>query len=277
MTGCIQNVYNTIRGTMRKFRAENGSLTAAAISFYATLSLLPLLLLAVSVIGYLLGSSERAFSTVTNLARQFIPSTGLIDATLDGLVQARGTIGIIGLVALLWTGSQLFVTLQLAMNDIRRVERKLGFIMSKLKAILLEMVFGVCMALSVGSTSLVAFAHHLAPQLASGPLGLLLGIVAFLLGLAFAILMFLIVYKCVPSEKVAWRSALAGAVFAGIAWTIAKELYALYLNYADFSKLYGSLGSVVILILWIYYSSVILVMGGELAYVSEHGARDEPE
>lgn len=276
MTEWIRNAYNIIKGTVKKFGTENGSLIAAAISFYATLSLLPLLLLAVSVVGYLLGSSERAFSTVTNLAGQFIPSTEFIDATLHGLIQARGTIGIIGLVALLWTGSQLFVTLQLAMNDIWEVERKPGFIVSKLKAILLELVFGVCMALSIGSTSLVALAHSLVPQLASGPLGLLLRIVAFVLGLAFAILMFLIVYKYAPSEKVAWRSALAGAVFAGAAWTIAKELYALYLEYADFSKLYGSLGSVVILILWIYYSSVILVMGGELAYVSEHETRNEP-
>jgi membrane protein len=90
--------------------------------------------------------------------------------------------------------------------------------------------------------------------------------------------MFLVVYRWEPDTSVRWRSAIYGAVFAGVAWTIAKELYRLYLEpLANFSKLYGSLGSVIILILWIYYSSMIMVLGAELAYVNEHGPSEEPE
>lgn len=268
MMTLAKNAYNTLKGAMKKFGAENGSLIAAAISFYAVLSLLPLLMLAVSVAGYVLGSSERAFATVSQVAGQFIPSSSFVNDTLQGLVRERGTIGIIGLLALLWTGSQLFVTLQAALDDIWEVGQKPGFIKGKLKAVILVIVFGVLMLLSIASSSAAGFANQ---WFASGPAAVLVRIAGYILGLVFAVLMFLIAYKYVPSRTVEWRPALAGAVFAGIAWTIARELYALYLGFADFNRLYGSLGSVVILIVWIYYSSVIVVMGGELAYVSEHG------
>lgn len=259
--------WDVIKGTAKKFGAENGTLIAAAISFYAILSLLPLLLLAVSVLGYVVGSSDKAFSTVSSMVGQFAPSSGYVTDVLKGLVQQRGTIGLLGLVALLWTGSQYFMTLQTAMDDVYEVSDKPGFIKGRLKAIALVIGFGILFALSLVSGSAVRFGG-------SWVIGLLGG----LIGLIVSVLMFAMVYKFVPDASVSWKSALLGGVFAAIVWTIAKELYVLYLTYiAHFNKLYGSLGSIIVLIIWIYYSSMILVFGAEMAYVNDHGPQDQPE
>lgn len=268
------------KGTAKKFGAEDGSLIAAAVSFYALLSLLPLLLLAVAVFGYIIGSSDKAFNAVVGFFNTFMPTSTFVVDTLRGLVAARGVIGWVGILALLWTGSQFFVTLQTAFDDIWEVGKKPGFIHSRIKAILIVIVSGVFLILSMASSSIISLLqnpHALGAPFLSNIVAGVLSVVAFAIGLAFAIALFAVVYRYVPDRAVSWRSALVGATFSGVAWVIAKELYRLYLtHFADFGKLYGSLGSVIILILWIYYSSIIMVFGAELAYVHEHGDREEP-
>jgi membrane protein len=203
-----------------------------------------------------------------------MPSQTFVTDVLRGLVDARGAIGWIGIGALLWTGSQLFVTLGMAMDEIWQVREKLGFVKNRIRAILLVLLFGVLVALSIGSTVVIDLLRGLGLGGAlSGAISTVLGIIAVIISVAFAILMFSVVYKLTPNTHVRWRSALFGGIFAGILWVIARELYRVYLSYANFATLYGSLGSVVILILWIYYSSVILVLGAELAYMNDHNNR----
>lgn len=272
---------NLFSSAIKKYGSEDGSIIAAAISFYALLSLLPLLLLAVSVIGYIIGSSDKAFYTVVGFFNSFIPASTFVEGTLRGLVAARGTIGWIGILSLLWTGSQYFMTLETTLDDIWNVGEKPGFIKMRIKAIILVLLFGVFLALSIGSSSVTALLQHL-NTIGTGSLSavvsILLWMLGFLISLLFAILMFAVVYKLIPDTEVQWRSVLVGATLAGTAWVIAKELYGLYLAHlADFNELYGSLGGAIILIIWIYYSSMIMAFGAELAYVYEHGAREKPE
>jgi membrane protein len=129
-------------------------------------------------------------------------------------------------------------------------------------------IFDVLMLLSIISTSLLSFTRLPSAEL---------GVLAVGVSLVSAIGMFLVVYKYAPDRHVKLGPALAGAVSSGVVWTLAKELYRLYLTYADFTRFYGSLGSLVILILWIYYSSVITVFGGELAHAIECAGRSEPK
>lgn len=270
--------WGVLKGAARKFGAENASLTAAAISFYAVLSLLPLLLMGVAVLGYIVGSSEQAFNTVVDFFSRFVPTSTVVSDALRGLVDARGLVGIIGILGLLWTGSAYFSTLQVALNDIWEVSNPSGFIKVRIKALLLVLVFGVFLLLSVASSSVMSYLGQVDVGFATGAVSFLLGILVFLLGIVFAVAMFAVVYKYGHDSDALWRSAIVGGVFAGVVWTLAKELYRLYVTYiANFSATYGSLGGVILLVVWIYYSSMILLFGAELAYVDEHGPREEPE
>lgn len=265
----VKRICDVLLQAGKKFGAEDGSLIAAAVSFYGLLSILPLLLLGVSVLGYIVGSSDKAFSSVVSFFNSFMPTTTFITDTLKDLVAARGVIGLVGVLTLIWTGSQLFVTLETALDNIREVRHKPGLLKIRLKAILLVIAFGVFMLLSVASSGFVEFLSR------TDHGGALVGVLGPVLGVVFAIGMFLIVYKFTPDAKVGWREAIVGAVFSGIVWSIAKELYRFYLAHlANFNRAYGSLGGVVILIMWIYYSCVILIFGAELGYVVERSGEE---
>ncbi len=273
-----KNLSGFLKGTIKRFGAKNGSMIAAAISFYGILSVFPLLLLGVAVLAFVIGASDRAFDAVIRFFNSFMPTSTFVIDTLRGLVNSRGAIGIMGIVGLLWTGSQLFVTMQNALNNVWEVVSESGYIKTRIKAILMVIVFGLFLLLSMGSSAAVSWLQSgLSDGALSGVTSVLLSILAIVLGLVFAVAMFVVLYEYLPDSDVHWRSAVIGALFAGIAWTIAKELYRIYVTYyADFNKLYGSLGGVVLLILWIYYSSVILILGAELAYANQHGPKETP-
>ena len=82
--------------------------------------------------------------------------------------------------------------------------------------------------------------------------------------------MFFLIYKIIPNKRVHFKSALQAALFAGLLWELAKHLFAWYIvHLAEYSIFYGSLSTLVIVVLWVYYSSMILVVGGEFAYFLE--------
>jgi membrane protein len=148
------------KGAFKKFGAEDGALIAAAISFYGLLTLLPILLLGVAVLGFVVGSSDKAFDTVVSFFNSFMPTSTFVVETLRGLVRARGTIGWIGIVSLLWTGSQFFVTVQTSMDGIWEVGAKPGYIKTRVKGIVMLIVFGVFLMISVASSSLTSLLQH---------------------------------------------------------------------------------------------------------------------
>jgi membrane protein len=84
--------------------------------------------------------------------------------------------------------------------------------------------------------------------------------------------MFFLIYKIVPNRKIRWKPALQAACFSSLLWEVAKQLFGWYVTHlGKFSMVYGSLSALAILFLWIYYSSAILVLGGEMAFLLDSG------
>jgi membrane protein len=191
------------KGAFKKFGAEDGALIAAAISFYGLLTLLPILLLGVAVLGFVVGSSDKAFDTVVSFFNSFMPTSTFVVETLRGLVRARGTIGWIGIVSLLWTGSQFFVTVQTSMDGIWEVGAKPGYIKTRVKGIVMLIVFGVFLMISVASSSLTSLLQHWQATggFASDAVADLLSALAFVISLLFSIAMFLVVYRWEPDTS----------------------------------------------------------------------------
>lgn len=271
-----KSLIGLFRATRRKFAAEAGPMIAAAVSFYSLLTLLPLLLLAVAALGYVLQSSDKAYSYVMTFFNSIVPTSTFVGEVLQGLVRARGVIGWVGILSLLWSGSQFFVTLQTALDGIWGAEKRTGYIRTRVKALVMVAVFGLLLVTSVAGSSAIDFVNRSSLGRYTAVSELLI-VLAHVVSVVSAIGMFLTAYKLVPDTDVRWLPAISGAVFAGITWVIAKELYRLYLShFANFSNLYGSLGSIIILILWIYYSSVIMIFGAELACVVERGTGEQP-
>ena len=243
---------------------------AAAIAFYGLVSLVPLLSLAAWALGLFLGSSREALPRMQASLQEVLPgSGGLIYETLLAVKQGSGLAGLVGIMGLILAASAIFTNLELALNNMWRVQKMRPWWRQRLVALGTTAITLSLVLLSVGITSgLTWVQNQRIPGLdtTAGDIDLVWLFLGNFIPLVLTILAFAVVYKIVPNCDISWGEALSGAVFSGIAWEAAKHVFAYYaVNYANYGKVYGSLGVVISLMFWAYYSATILFLGGEIA------------
>jgi len=268
----FRRAYEFAKAVVQEFSEDRGSLFAAAISFFGLLSIIPLILLAVGVFGMVIGSYEAALDRVFQFAGDFLPAGDeSFRQEVQAIIDQSGILSGIGLLGLLWTGSQVFVILQMVMNAALGAEQRIGFIRGRLMAIVMVVVVGVLFALSIGITSMLTAIRSFEAEiwgLGTGDLESVWDFLGILLPVFISALAFTFVYKYLPMRNIGWKGPVIGGVVAGILFEIAKQAFSWYVgNVADFARIYGSLGSVIILVLWVYYVSMIMVLGAELVSV----------
>ena len=257
-----------VRTLRREFAKDNGGMVAAAMSFYALVSIPPLLLVAVAVLGFVLRSSEQAYVTVLEYVGRFYPAAAL--DVLGHVVRTGGAVGGLGLIFLLWSGSSVFLSLEKAVNIAWAVKVRRGFLRERALAIGMTLGAGVLLLASVGLTTLAGMirkAPGLRVILSEMPQGWHLA--GLTLPLILTIGMFTLVYKLLPNRPVRLRHALAGGLVAGILCEIGKHAFGWYVSSpARYSVIYGSLTAAIVLMIWIYYSSVATIIGAEVAAIN---------
>jgi len=260
------------KATFKEFGADNGTLMAASVAFYLMLSIVPLLLVAISLLGMVLHDNAGAQTRVMGFLHQFLPGQAkgaggeeLLNNAVQSVISARGTIRSIGLIGLLSTALGGFATLETAINAIWRTPNR-NFIWNKVFALGMMAVIGVLFACSIGVTWAVNLAGAL-PML--GWLrGWGLQLLGHVLPIAISGLMFSMIYKFFPNVKTEWKPALISGFITAVLWEIAKIAYAYYTTrFGDQSATYGTLGGFVGLIMWIYYSSALVLLGAELTWI----------
>jgi membrane protein len=260
------------RRAFTAFRAHHGPAFAAAVSFWAILSLLPTVLLAVSVFGHVVSSDEAFRRTMVYLDEVFTGDTRALEGPMREAVETRGEIGILGLVFLLWSGTEWIVTLESALN-VQFGAPPRAFLISRLMAVLLFILVALLLLLSTTVTGALAAVTRLRVpglQIPLEGIPFLWQAVGYALPVLFSVATFSLIYWLLPNVKVAPRAVLCAGTVAGIAWDAAKLGYAWYLSrVARFDALFGSVGALFGLVLWVYYSSVIALLGGEWAHAMQ--------
>lgn len=270
------NLFSRLRAAIDAFLAQHGPLMASAVSFWGALSIPPLLLLGVSVFGYVLQSDEEAFRRVMEFARTMLSGdTRLLRDALEEVARSHGSFGGVGLIGLAWTGSQVLVTLESALNAQWGVPAR-GVIASRLLALGLLLLVGLLFFASTLATGWLATLQvWRVPRLgwSLDRLPLVWQVVGYLVPLAVSTVMFALLYRLLPNRPVSWSAAWSGALAAAPAWEVAKYGYAGFLTrFASFSPLYGSLSALGGLVLWIYYTAVILLVGSEWVRLQQEAA-----
>lgn len=252
------------REVWRKFSRDNGSLLAAAVSFYSFFSLFPLLLLAVGVVGYVMGSPEHAEAILNRAVGKFIAGAqaqSIVHEIIHGRYAATG----VGLVMLLWSGMSAMVVLEQAMNLAWSTTARRTYLARRGVALLTLLVIAVLGVLSFGISALIrAAASSSSPYLSW--LRETTPILKYPVPALASIGLFVVIYKLLPNTRVRWKTALVGGVFAGVMWELAKYVFTFYIvHWPGHNKVYGSLASVILLMLWLEYSAVIAILGAEFA------------
>jgi membrane protein len=272
----IAGISRSSWATLRAFDRDKGFFLASALSFSVLLSLIPFCLLLLSILGtWLSGDSAMA----DHLA-DYLPSLtpGLDPAaagSLLGIVRHRRIVGVLGLAGLAWTSTMLFGALRISLNAIFGVPRGRGTLRALGADLLMIFLSGSMLTASMVLTSWISvlqrFGERHVPQI--GPLATFL--LKYPVPLLFSVLMCFMLYTIAPNRRVPAVPALKAALFSGLLWELAKQLFGWYvLHLGRYSLVYGSLSTAAIFVLWIYYSAVIFLLGAEVAKAIEAQGRE---
>jgi len=259
-----------LRQSVSRFTEMGGSVSAAALAYYALFSLFPLLLFLVAILSIILANSEAAYYQAISFIRNALPvSVELIEDNMLEVLKQRGRIGLISAAGLLWSASGFFSILGRSINRAWPQVKLRGFVQSRLLA--LGMVGGllILLLLSLISSTLVGLLPTMVEwlgldeQILQSPIR---QVVLRVVPALFTYLMFVALYSWVPNKHVNWHAALRGAALVTVVWELAKYGFAFYIGsgLVNFEIVYGSLGTLIILMLWIYFSNFLALLGAYL-------------
>jgi membrane protein len=257
------------RQSIERFVEMRGAEAAASLAYYALFSMFPLTLFFVAVMGLLLGR-ERAYLQTLEFMQTIFPFSGeFIRDNLVDVLERSGTYGLLAALGLLWGASGFFTTLARNVNRAWPSIKLRSAMHSRLVALGMIGVLALLLLLSLLSTTLLNLFPSLVAYTGFGQITVdstAWRIVLWLLPALFTFLMFFALYRWVPNRKVQWRAVLVGAGSVTLVWELAKIGFALYLasGWINFEVVYGTLGTLIALMVWIYFSNLVTLFGAYL-------------
>lgn len=278
-------LWQIAKETVSEWREDKAPRLGAALAYYAVFSLAPMLILALAVAG-LFFEPENIQAQLDTQFADLLGREGAdgIAALVEGARKpAEGTAAtIIGTIALLFGATGVFVQLKDAMNTIWEVQIKKslgiwGFVRTYILSF--AMVLGVgflLVLLLIVSASLAAVSQFLEDRF-SFPQPVLY-VVQFAGTVAVVALLFAMIFKFLPDVRIQWRDVWLGAIFTSLLFALGKFAIGMYLGRASFSSSYGAVGTVLVVLVWTYYSAQILFLGAEFTqvYARYFGSRIQP-
>ena len=205
-------------------------------------------------------------NALLNFVGNNIPgATDILKDNIGGIIRLRGVMSILSVVVLFWGASALFGSISLAINRAWNINKTRHFFIRKTSEIGMVFGTGILFLLSLGTSTFFTFMGNALNLPGRNTAVVYTGaeLIAFLLMLAI----FLLLYKFVPNTKTRWRDIWPGALLAAIFFEIARVLFIFYLqHFANYRVIYGTISSFIILLVWIYYSAFILILGAEFTF-----------
>jgi membrane protein len=270
------NSFGLLKQTFSEWVEDKAPQLGAALAYYTVFSLAPLILVLLAIVGLLFRNDPGgAWNKITEQMSYFLDKSAVevVQNIAQKAAQPNKSLlaTIIGILLALFGASGVFGQLQDALNTIWGVRAKpgagiWGFLRSRFLSF--AMVGGVCFLLLVSLTLesvLKGFSHYIQGVL---PGGIVIAIAVYwIFDLAVVILLFAIIFKFLPDAKIRWRDVWIGAAITAIFFAIGKWALGLYLGSGSAASAYGAASSLITLLLWVYYSSQILLFGAEFTQV----------
>jgi membrane protein len=263
----IKLIVATIKQAVNEFLADNCTHLSAAISYYILLSLFPLALAAVTILGYF-SRSANISARVTQAISDVLPGAGqVLSATIQGVSQDWGAAGAIATVGLLWSGMGFFGAVRKSLNTAWGIKQPRTFLRERLMEFLMMLGLGALLIISIGITAsfqviqtenISVFGHVLSN-------GMFWDAMVILTSIVITFVVFLLLYKFVPNTRVRWRHVWVGALAAAVLVEIAKNVLIWFVgHFATYSLVYGSLSTIIALMVSSYIFAIILLFCAKL-------------
>jgi membrane protein len=245
---------------------------AASMSYYALLSIFPAAILMAAIFGAVIGD-DQARSDVVDFLFDNLPLSedqgrGDLEKVVDGVTRNTGALGVVGLLGLLYSASALMGAVRTALSTVWDSERQRPALRAKALDLLLVLGLGVLIALSFSATIVRGFAVDLGEELGftgrvmDGAFDAFGFLIPFLLSLAA----FAVVLLVVPFPRQRLRDVWPGVLLAAVGYELAQRGFALYIeHFGNYSAVYGSLGAVIIFLVFIYIAAMVFLLGAEAA------------
>jgi membrane protein len=267
--------------TVLAFIDDEALSRGAAIAFYTVTSIAPVLLIVIAIAGLVFGRDAAENAIIEQLSGLMGHQTAeVLQAAVANAASKTSGIWatIIGIVTLIVTASGVFGEMQTSLNVIWKAEPK-GTTVSRLiraraASLGLVVVLGFLLMVSlVVSTGLAAFGDYLNAFLPFGKI--ILTVLNGVLSILLISFLFAAIYKVLPDRDLEWRDVAVGAVVTAVLFTIGKSLISWYIGSSAVASSFGAAGALIVLLLWVYYSAQIFLLGAEFTkiYANIHGSK----
>jgi len=278
----LKPAWKLLKTIFIKWLEDDPFQSAAALSYYTLFSLAPLLIISIAVAGFFFGreaAQNQIVSTIQGLIGQESaqavqamiqnasqrPKTGMISTLFGGIILLFGAGGVVG---------QLQTSLNLIWGVKAQSDSGLRDFIRK-RFISFAMVLGVGFLLLV-SLAVSAFISGVTQFISSlfGGVAVIAHLLDILISFGFVTLLFAMIYKFLPDVQIQWKDVWVGAALTSVLFTIGKFLIGVYLGTSGVTSVYGAAGSLITILLWVYYSALIFFWGAEFTqvYSSQYGS-----
>ena len=261
-------VLGVVLRAMEKSYQDDAKDTAASIAYFSFFSLFPLMVGVVAGASLFLDRGDIQSRLDRMLSGDFPGSADFLRTNIEALIDQRGAASIASVLGLLWSGSKMFGALSRGINLAFGVPRERWFHPSRLRYFAMTIGLSVLLLVAVGASTAIDVVSQLGLTRFGWdgtPFASFGGRVASLVSIFVTVTL---IYKLVPHERHAWRDVLLGALAATLLFELGKTLFVLYLgNVGNLKAVYGSLTSVIVLLLWLYFSARVLLFGAGICAV----------
>lgn len=264
--------FGYIKRLASKYVEDGAMILSSSVAFYFLFSIFPLMLLLISFSGLAIEQLDLK-TTILDFAQERIPIIyDFVESNIDRIIANRTSIGIVGGIFALVSATYVFDSIQYSLNRIFGVERQRRYHFQKLFGLLIIIVISIILVLSFLVSTTVFYItdfileyFELTRQVSS----LLIRTITIIIGLAFNFAVFGLIYFFGVNRKLRLSNIYKGAVFAALTWEISKHIFIFYnSNFANYQLTYGSIASIISFMLWVYISSLILLLGAEINSLS---------
>jgi membrane protein len=278
----VSAVLPFLREVLKEWSDDNALTLGAALSYYTIFSIAPLLVLAIAVAGLVFGRAAAQGEIVAQIQGVLGPSGAeLIESMIERASEPKtGAIAtVVSLATMFFGASGVFGQLQSSLNliwgaDTQRRKGVKGQLQRRAASFSMILGIGFLLLVSLAISALISGLHSLIDVYLTVP-SELLSLVNFSVSFLIVTALFAMIFKLLPDARIEWRDVWLGAAVTAVLFTIGKSLIGIYLGRAGVTSVYGAAGSLVLVLLWVYYSSQLLFLGAEFTevYSRRYGSR----